>query len=192
MEYNTTFTFTHADLAMVKDVLVDGIRFEVFETVFESVVDLPPPGTGEAEEEADAKAAGGKGGKGGKKAADKKKGKGKEEAPPPPRKDLPPVIRSVGSVVLHVPEFLEGGDKVEHTLFLLDEDGNKVIKTLPAAPVEDDEEAEADDADDAPPKEAPPLETVPATLSVALTLPRQTERQAAATPPSPSTEAAAE
>ena len=174
MGYNTTFTFTHADLAMVKDVLIAGVRFEVYETMHESVVVAPDPVEGDECE--DAASALGKKGKDKKaKGKDKKKGKGGDE-PPLPRKDLPAVITCVGSAVLKLPQFLEGADSVEETMVLLDEDGGEVFTTLPAEPAADEEDADETRSPDEEPTKPPAPITVATKLAVAITLPRVTAR----------------
>ena len=150
---------------------------DVIPKVNESVVVIPEPSEGEDDATADP-AAGGKKDKGGKKGKDKKKGKGGDE-PPLPRRDLPAVVTCVGSVVLKLPQFLEGADAVEKTLVLLDEGGKEVVKTLPPAPADaEDEAAEESARENDGPKEALPPLTVPTTLSVAISLPRVTERAA--------------
>jgi hypothetical protein len=161
MNFDTSFTFINSKLQLVKGALLDGVTFELYESVVESVAMLPEPEEGTTAIEEAAAAAKGK---------KDKKGKGQTEVPVQ-RKDLPPRVRCVGTAVAKLPEFLEGADEVATTLDLLDADGRPVMKALPRPPLPE----ETEETGDRPPSTPLLEQMIPLQLQVVISLPRVTK-----------------
>jgi hypothetical protein len=158
MDFNTTFTFVNRNLRLIKNVLLAGVTFEVYESVVESVVVVSDPAEGAVLDDGAKK----------DKKKDKKKGNGAPEVPLE-RKDLPTRVRCVGTAIVSLPDFLEGVDEVAKTLNLLDDEGNAVLKPVPPPSMPDTEAGT--DADVHTPGLVQP-EMVPLQLSVVVSLPR--------------------